>query len=147
MSIRKVGGSPSLSHRPAEWSGSVDGQLASKAEEGTPPPLQVGPPGAGAFRPGFLLARAEQSYWAGLRAGRGQSEINARHQADALRDVTAAIRGMLAEPVGREANPKLSMARALHSSAQEEFLRTTSGRLGPTRRGVACQAGAEGNPT
>jgi pimeloyl-ACP methyl ester carboxylesterase len=102
-----------------------------KVETGTPPPLRGASPAPGAVEPsdpGSLLARAERSYRAGLRARRGSSEINARYQVDALHDATAAIRGMLAEAGDGGPDPDLPRARVLHSSAQEEFLRTTSGR-------------------
>ncbi|MDG3004288.1 esterase/lipase family protein [Paludisphaera mucosa] len=130
VSIRKVGGAPALSsagrmERIGRWA------ARQKTEAGTPPPLRgaaLGPGAEDLSDPDLLLARAERSYRAGFQAGRGASEIDARYQVDALRDVTSAIRGMLPGPGGREADPRLARARALHSSAQEEFLRVTSGR-------------------
>lgn len=130
VSIRKVGGSPSLSsagrmERISRWA------ARREVETDPPPPLRGASHGPGVAEPsdpGFLLSRAERSYRAGLRARRGSREVDARYQVDALQDATSAIQAMLAEAGGGGAAQGLPKARTLHSSVQEEFMRATSGR-------------------
>ncbi len=132
VSIKKVGGGPSVSssgrpERIARWARS-----SSTRGVTPPPPLRglASASGDGQYPsdPDALLARSLASYKAGLDARRASREVAAKYQVDALADASLALASLSAEPGGRPNDPRIPDARVLSDSAQEEFLRVTSGR-------------------
>jgi len=74
------------------------------------------------------MARALASYRAGLDARKASKEVDEAYQVDALNDASVAIDQLSAEPGGRSNDPRILEARSLSNAAQEEFLRSSSGR-------------------
>ena len=128
VSIKKVGGGPSLSaagrpERIGRWARS-----SGSRPNVPPPPLRGLGQGPDPADPDILLARSDASYRAGLDARKASKDLAARYQVDALADASLALVHLESEPGARPDDPRVPAARVLGNAAQKEFLRVTSGR-------------------